>query len=333
MFKKIINLIKKDLINGLRNNMVIYMLLFPLVLALGMSFFIPSVTEVEVTIAVDSGVDQWVINRLEDYGKVELYDSPEAVKERVKRLDDISGIIKDEDEYVVLIEGNEPEETVDMARAVMNMVLSDEQPADFKYKSLNKETSMMQEVMGSILMLTAILVSGLVIGMNIIDEKETGVINALTVSPLKLRDFIISHTTVALISGIIISVLSLLILVGTSINYIQVILGTICTMGIGIAWGFLIGGIADNLMSGIAVIKGTMLFLIGIPIGSIFVPANFRWILYPFPNYWAFQVYRNILNGGKQWVSFSSSAWITLAFGLILLLALSPMLKKRLNLK
>lgn len=333
MLKRILTYLQKNITTSKRNNMVIYMILFPVILAIGMNFFMPAVTEVAVTVAVDKNVGSDFINKMENYANVELYDSADSVKERVKRVDDVSGIIKEGNEYVVLLEGNEPESAVEMSRAVMNQIISPAENVSYQHATLDKGTNMMKEMGGSLLLLNAILISGLVIGFSIIEEKETEAIRSLSVSPLNLTEFIISHTIFTVVLGLILAILPTLILAGTSVNYWMVVIATVCTIGIGLAWGFLIGGLSDNLLSAIAVIKGTMLFLIGIPIGSVFMPDSYRWIFYIFPNYWAFQVYRNIFNGNQQWISFNNASLISLAFSFIIIIVMIPMLNKRLNLR
>ena len=103
MLKRIGSFIRKDYTNSIRNNMVIYMILFLVLLSVGLKLFMPSATEMEVTIAVDNTIDSRVISQLEKYGNIELYQGRKEVEERVKRLDNISGITKEDSEYVVLL--------------------------------------------------------------------------------------------------------------------------------------------------------------------------------------------------------------------------------------
>lgn len=332
MIKRIYNFILKDMTNALRNNMIIYVILFPILLAVLMNLLIPSVEQMKLTIAVDSRAEEWVIERLKDYGKVELFDSQEQIRERVLELDDVSGIIRDGEEYVVLFEGNETGEAEEIATALMNSVLSDKTKAEFKHISLNKDNSAMKETSGSILVLTAIIVAGLIIGFNIIDEKESKVIKALAVSPLRLFEFIISHSLLSIVIALILGLISSYTLFGPMIDYWKLIIAIICTVGVGIAWGFTIGGIADNLISAIAILKSGMLVMIGIPIGSLFMPDNFHWVFYPFPNYWAFQCYQNVFSKGELMYGFTQSCLITVLFSLIIICGLTPMLKKRVKL-
>jgi len=307
--------------------------MFPILLALIMKAFLPSLQSMKLTIAVESGVEDWVVDELEKYAEVELFHSPEEVRERIERPDDIAGIIRGAEEYVVLLEGNEAGEAKEISSAIMNTVLSKGPQSQFEHISLGKTDSLLREIIASLLLLTASLIGGFAIGLNIVDEKETKAVKALAVSPLKTGEFLIAHLIMSLVIGIILAILSSLILVGTAISYWAVLIAIISTMGIAIILGYLIGGLADNMISAIAVIKVLMVFFLGIPIGSLFVPEKFQWFFYPFPHYWGFQAYRSIFNDGQQAIGFAQACIIALVTSSIIILFLTPLMRKRLKLR
>lgn len=332
MFKKIKYYFKQNLILSLRNNMIIYMTVFPILLALGLSFFMPNVTEIETTIAVDNTIEQNIIDKLEDYGSVTIYNNLTELKKRVNQWDDVAGITKAEDKYNIILEGNEPEETAEMSEAVLNQIINQNDQYSFDYTSLEKDNSSMVELAGSLVLLTIILISGLTIGLGIIDEKENAVINALSVSPISLKEFILSKSIISIFFAIALSFITVFIMVGNSVNYWLVLIAVLASVNIGIIWGFLIGGIADNLIGAIGVIKSTALFLIAVPMASVYTPIKFHWVYYIFPNYWAFKSYQNIFNQ-NQWINFNYASIITFIFSLGLLLILTPYFKRKLNIR
>lgn len=333
MFKRIGNFIAKDLTKAMRDNMVIYGAIFPIVLAIVLNFFIPSVQDMKLKVAVQSNAEQKVIDGLKRYAEVELYDTRELVQRRVERNDDMAGIVKEGKEYVILLEGNEGEQAGEIASTLMDMILSEQPMAKYKHVSLGKTNSAMREISGALLLLSAILIGGYISGFNIVDEKETKAIRALSVSPLKLVEFIIAHLLLCFVIGVILAVLSVLILSGTSVNYWLIVLSIAATTGVGVLLGFIIGGLADNLISAIGVVKFLMLIFIGIPIGSLFTPQNFQWVYYVFPNYWAFQSYMNIFNNNQQAIGFGISTWFAFLSGTGVVILLIPILKKRLTLR
>lgn len=333
MIKRIISFLTKNYTNALRDNMIIYGALFPILLAFVMTFFIPSVESMKLTVAVERNVGQNVIDGFSKYAEVEMFDTRELLQQRVERNDDIAGIVKEGDEYVVLLEGNESGEAAEIASSLMDMILSDEPIAQYEHVSLGKTNSRIKEISGALLLLTSVLIGGYIVGFSIVDEKETKSIRALSVSPLKMTDFLLSHTILTLITGIILAVIACLILAGGSISYIQIVLSIIATTGVGLIMGFIIGGLSNNLLSAIAIVKFEMLVFLGVPISSIFVPQGLQWIFYLFPNYWAFQSYLNIFNGGTQPLGFAISSWMAFISSMIVIILLTPMLKRRLKLR
>ncbi|MGF7057629.1 ABC transporter permease [Brassicibacter mesophilus] len=333
MIKKIINFIRKDFTSSMRDNMILYGLLFPILLAFIMKFFIPSMSDMKLTVAVEKNVEQQVITGLMNYANVEVFDTKELVKKRVEKNDDMAGIVRENDQYVILLEGNEAGEAAEIAKTLMDIILSDKPMAEYSHLSLGKTNSVLYEITGALLLLTSILIGGYVVGFNIVDEKETKVIRALAVSPLTTRNFLISHMLFCLIISVMLAIVSCLIFTGTSVSYIQIFVSIIATTGIGVIMGFIIGGIADNLISAIAVVKFLMLIFMGVPIASLFVPQNLQWIFYPFAHYWAFESYLNIFGGGNLQIGFTVATLIAVALSIIMMLFVAPMLKKRLKLR
>ena len=95
--KQIVSLLRQDLTNSLRDNLVLYMFVAPILLALGARVFLPALEDTRLTFAVESAVDANVIAELEELGDVELLESREVVIERVERNDDVPGIVLQED--------------------------------------------------------------------------------------------------------------------------------------------------------------------------------------------------------------------------------------------
>ena len=76
--------------NSLRDNLVLYIMVAPLALAVGAKFFLPSLDQVKMRIALDeNSVQTALISSLENYGEVELLSSPADVVSRVEKNDDV----------------------------------------------------------------------------------------------------------------------------------------------------------------------------------------------------------------------------------------------------
>lgn len=128
----------------------------------------------------------------------------------------------------------------------------------------------------------------------------------------------------------VIAVASNLILMGTGADYVRVVVGVLSVTGLGVVFGFLVGGLADNQISGIAVLKVLILVFTGIPLASLFVPEAYQWVFYPFPNYWGFQILRNVFTGEGA-LGFWGSCLVTLLFNAAVMVVLTPALRRRLK--
>jgi ABC-2 type transport system permease protein len=70
MFKRIINLMRQDWTNAVRDNILLYMMIAPLLLALGARFFLPSLNQNQYTFAVQSSLNSELVHRLDQIGKI-----------------------------------------------------------------------------------------------------------------------------------------------------------------------------------------------------------------------------------------------------------------------
>jgi len=330
MMKKLKNLILKDIASAKRDNIVIYMVIAPIIIAILMSIFIPSFEASSVILVTDSKDDRLTEN-LKDYGEVISYDNREEAIERIYQRDDAIGIFKDGDGFEVIVEGNEKEDVSGLTEAIIFDITKESKLAQYKYTLLGEGRSLLKEYTAILIILMAIMMSGMVAGFNIIFEKESGAIRALSITPIRLFHYLASRGIIILFLSLFISVISSIILLGFSLDYARLVIGIIFSSGLGIMLGFLIGGIADNQIKGIALVKIIALPFTIIPIASIFIPGRFKYFLYPFPNYWMFRIFTNVFIDKGDNLDFWLSNIITIAITAMLLLIMMFSFRKRLR--
>lgn len=323
---------RKELVASIRNNIVLYMLLFTLLISIAMGLFLPGMEGMKLTLAVDAGVSLEVREGLSRYGTVEVFDEPDLVRQRVGKPDDVPGIIVWEDAYRVILEGNEGEEAEGVAAAILHSVLQ-ESGGVYEYIPTGRTGSALRQAMAALLGLMAALMGGFVIGLNIVAEREGRSIRALAVSPIKTREMVIGHILLCMMIGIVVALISIGILAGAGINYGRVVLVAAAGSITGTLLGYLIGAFADNLLSAIIVIKVLMLFFLGIPMGSLAVPQNVHWVFYPFPHYWIFSANLRLMGYQVQHFAFPVMVLLAILISTICLAAVVLLYKKRLNLR
>lgn len=326
------SLFRQDLTNAMRDNLVIYMFMAPILLALGARFLLPSLQETKLTYAVEAGVGEGVIAELEALGDVALLQSREAVIERVERSDDVPGIVREGDGFVVYLEGNEPQGEA-IATMVMSSVLSDGEVATFVHEELRASRASLGEYGAVVLVMLAVMIGALVMGFLMVDDKESGAIEALGVSPLTLSGYLAARGLFAVVFSTVIALISSAILAGSAVNYALLLVGFLVACVVGLVIGYILGGFANSQLEAIGLIKIVMFAYLTIPILTVFVPQNWQWLFYLLPNYWMFKIFENLFVAQSGAVGFWAATGLTLATSAAYLLALTPLLRRRVQLR
>lgn len=333
MIKRIFNFVKKDISNALRDNIIIYMIIFPLLMAVGFRLIIPSLQEAKATFAVSPAVGKQFVEKLKNYGSVIICENYETLAERVERPDDVPGITKEGDRYIVLAEGNETGSIEEIAGAIIDSIVQENPMAEFQRISLGRTSSKVKETTASILMLSSIIIAGMLIGLNMVDEKENKTIRSLAVSPMTMTEYIGARAVTALVVAMVLSVLSSLILMGFNTDYGKIYMGVLVSVSFSIIMGLIMGGLANDQMTAIAIMKIAMLLAVWIPLSSLFVPKAYQWLFYIFPHYWVFQIFQNIYTGSSPAGGYFESCSATIVTSILFLMVLLPLMRKKLKMR
>lgn len=333
MLTRIGSFIEKDITNGLRDNMIIYMMVFPLVLAVAFRLFMPTLQGAKATFAVNRNTGPQFIEKLENYGNVIVLNDYEALVERVERTDDAIGITKVDGRYTVLAEGNEIGGLEEIAGAIIDTITQKEPIAEFKRLSLGRTSSQAKETAASMLILSSIIIGGLLIGLNMVEEKENKAIQGIAVSPMTMFEYIGARAIGALAVAMVLSIASSIILIGFNADYTRIIIGILLSVLFSIIVGLVMGGLSNDQMSAIAIMKVSMLFIVWIPLGSLFVPKAYQWVFYIFPHYWVFQIFQNVYTGSSLALGYWESCLATVLTSIVFMIILWPVLRKKLKLR
>jgi ABC-2 type transport system permease protein len=330
--KRISNLIRQDLTNALRDNMLLYMIFAPILLALGARLLLPSLNQASLVFAVHAQASPVTIQRLEALGSVELLAGEQAVRARVLRSDDAIGLVVRGDTKTILMEGNEGEEAQNLA-AVISHTLSSETYASYTRTEVPVARSLLTEYTAIIFIMIGVLLGALVMAFNTIEDKETRAIKALGVSPLSILELTAARGLFAILLGVGIVLATTFILVGNSISYLLLLAALGFSLGLPVLTGYLIGGLADSQLKAIALLKFYMMVYLTLPIVTIFIPRQWHFFFYALPNYWMWQTFENVFLGQVGPFNLWTAGLITLASSLALVLLLAPTLRRQMSLR
>lgn len=331
--KRIFNLIGQDITSALRDNILVYMIIAPLLLSFGARMLIPSVEDTGLSFAIEESIPMEIIEDLREYGGIEAFKSPEGVRSRVEKTDTVVGILQSNGKLTLLFEGNEPQELVDMYISVFNSITSDGSFVDVNHVSLGKRGSILKEMLTISMLMMALMIAGVISGFNIVADRESKAINAIAVSPLTTQSYIVARGILSNVIALIIAIGSSIILMAFDIDYSRLFLLLLLSAPLTILLGLIVGAFAQNQLTAIAIIKLLTPLYIGIPMISFFLPERLRYLFYWLPNYWQFQGLSNIYFSFPQSVSFVNASILTFVISSVFLLVFSRVVGKKLNLR
>jgi ABC-2 type transport system permease protein len=328
MVKRVVSLLRQDFMNTLRDNMLLYMLVGPILLAVAARAFMPSVDEMRGTFAVQRGFPTVLAAQLEQYGTVEWYATADAVAERVRRSDDVPGFVVVGNTLRMILEGNE-REGVQGLHALAERMLSSESLAEYTIINPPAGRSTSSEYVTIALVMLAAVLGAMVMAFVMIEDKESRAIRALGVSPLSIWEFTLARGLFAVGIGAITTAAVTAVLLGSRVNYGLLMAAYLMCVGVPVLSGFIIGGLADTQLKAIAILKFFMLVYLTLPMVSMFVPREWHVVFYPLPNYWMWTTYENLFVGQSGAVGFWAAGAITFAISLVLIVLALPRLRRQ----
>jgi ABC-2 type transport system permease protein len=333
MIKRIFTLMRQDWTNSLRDNIIVYMIFGPILLAVGARFFLGSLDQAQFTFAVQSELGPAVIEQLDQVGAVETFASAEQVHERVLRNDDVPGLVMGADgQAVIVFEGNEGDNPQAL-KGVIEQALLAKPVASYTVNQPEAARSVISELFVIVFIMIGTLLGALVMAFNLIEDKETRAVRALGVTPLSMLELTLSRGLFAIVLSLFITVVTTLILAGSGFNYGLALLAFLFSMGLPILTGYIIGGMADSQLKAIALLKFYMLIYLTIPIVSVFIPRSWHPLFYILPNYWMWQTFEKVFLGDLGGPNFWVSGIITLVYSMLLVVLALPVLRRQLKLR
>ena len=333
MFSKIFRILQRDVKSGMRDYMVLYIIVFPFILAFILKMMTTSVGSITVNVAVDESISQDMIVYLEDYAKVETFDSFEKMNDRVEKTDDIFGLSMKDGEYVVYQQGNETQGTVDLLDLIVTSYENQdlELPVQVRISDVGWILSPLKQYGGSLLAIFMSVLGGMVILINLIEEKTDKTLTAMNVSPVKRSEYVIGKGLIGFLLPIFHAIGMLIVLNFGNINYLMVLVTTISIAVISIVIGFSIGVTNDNILAGISSLKMIFVPVLGSIFGAIFLSAKWQPFLYWSPFYWAFKSMDAIILKEATWTMILMNSGIIIVLTALVFMALSKKINRGLN--
>lgn len=334
MFKKMLIIFSRDAKVSIRDFMSLFMIFIPIIIAIGVNFFAPSIEDTTVNLAFIEGENTEAVAYLEDFAKISEYKDFDALKARVAKRDNIIGITGNGEDAYILIQGNEPEEVVTFAKLLKTYFEYDRQIEDTTTKIIDfgvkiPPTKMLWANMG--ILLTSLL-AGMLISLNIVEEKMDNTISAINVAPISRKAWIFGKSIMGILVALIGCTAMVLIMgLGGRVNFAQLLIFVFVSSLISIMIGFLEGVKSDDVMTAVASTKMVMLPLAASVAGYEFLAAKWQWTMYWSPFYWVYKGNLGILAGDLSWLQLLLYSGIILAIAALVFAYTAPRIRKGLE--
>ncbi len=334
MIRKILLIFQRDLKTSVRNFITLYILVIPVIFSVIINVFSPGINDTTVEIVLLEGENPEQIEYFKQFAKVELLDTLEEIEDRVRKRDNIIGVLPEgSDEYFLLKQGNEPDYIVDYVRNL----------TAFDHYDIGTEDSMAEIVdygrdippLKKIMVNTAIIftsiLGGMIIALSIVEEKTDNTISAIHLSPVSRLGFIAGKSLMGVFVPVVSTLLILVITGFRNINFFHAFLMVATSCIISILIGFIEGINNDDVMNAAGNMKMLFLPLFGCIAGQELLADKWQVLFYWIPFYWTYKGNDLVLSNSGSWLDIIRYSGIVLGISVFVFLALAPRIRKGLE--
>lgn len=333
MLKKILIIFIRDIRINTREFMTLYMMIIPLVLAVGINFLSPSINDTSVNLALIENENPEQASYFDDFAHVELFSDEQKVEDRVMSRDTVVGILPKDNGYYIMTQGNEPESVLEYAKLLNVLYESDVQLEDARSEIIEfgRTVPPLKKMLVNMLLLMISMLAGMLIAMNILEEKMDQTVSAINVTPTSRRAFILGKSLTGMAVALFSSIACLLITGFYNVNLGQAALVVFSSTILSLLIGFMQGINSDDVMEAAGSVKLMFLPMAGSVAGYEFVTGNWQIFFYWSPFYWAYKANDMILSKSGTWPQLILFIGIILAICGAVFALLAPRIRKGLQ--
>ncbi|MFC1911567.1 ABC transporter permease [Chloroflexota bacterium] len=333
MIKKILVIFKRDLLSARRDAMATYLIIVPLILAVGITLFAPGLNDTTVKLAMLTSDDIEHIEYMEQFSKVELFSSMGEIERRVEKRDDIAAIVPGSNSYEIILQGNESEIVEEYALQLNTLyeLGATEEETTARLISFSRTVPPLKAKLVNMLIAMIIVLAGMLISISIVEEKTENTINAINVTPISQTGFVVGKSLLGGASALLGIIGAILITGFYDINWFMIVLVGLTSMVLSFIIGFLQGLSSADVMEAAGGVKLIILPLAGSIAGYEFLADKWQWTMYWSPFYWAYKANNLILSKTVDWGTVLLSTAMVIGLSLIVYLAALPKLRKGLS--
>ena len=280
-----------------RDGITLYLTISPAVLALVFIFVFGSVQNSSISLAVDKALPQEMTAKLEAVADLEYSDDLSQLKERVNGADSIAGVYMRDGTVRLLVEGNEAQGFAEARSSLVSAALGADR-IEYTSETIEGQSSLAYTISMACIFLLALFIGGATLGLSGVSERESGVIRAVSISPMPLGRYVISKIIPALLLGML-GLSACAVIIGHASTLPQFLLLALCSIFVGGMIIFLMIAFADNQIAAVGVLKIVMPLFLVVGVSAVFVPEKWLFLYYALPMYWQYAAIDAIISGGS----------------------------------
>ncbi len=332
-FKKIVTIFNRDLKNARRESIGLVIIIMPIMIAFGITLFTPGLNDTTVNLALLSSDSKEHIGYLEQFAKIEIFDSVPEIESRVNKRDDVAGVIPEGNRYLIVLQGNESEIIENYCKslnALYELGATQEESTAVIY-SFGHTVPPLKTMLVNMLISMTIMLSGMLIAISIVGEKADNTISAINVTPVSQNSYIIGKSLMGGFVSMVSIILALVINGYYDINWFMIILVSLSSLILSMVVGFVQGVSSDDIIEASANVKMIMLPVAGSIAGYELLADKWQWTMYWSPFYWAYKANLLVLSKTADWKTVLFCTLMVFLLSMIIYFAFMPRVRKGLS--
>ena len=331
--KKILAVVSRDIKSGTRDWLIVYLSIAPILIALVLKALIPSVGDSMLNVAMLEDTPQEIHAHVSKYAKVITVKTESDLEERILRMDEVFGLKENSGQVTIVAEGNESDYMVQLFTSVVDQYRLKDQDikAEVITSSMGWKMSPLKLQGAIIVIIFSTILGGMLIVLNLVEEKMSNTMSALHVTPVSKTEIVIGKGILGFLLSIFGSIVAVWILGFEGIHYGMLALTIFSIAWISMIIGFGIGVVNKEPISAIASMKVTFVPVLASIFGAIYLPTKWLFVLYWSPFYWAYLNLHDILMQEGQWTVVLRNNGMILVITCLVFIGLKSRIKRGLN--
>ncbi|MCF8008947.1 MAG: ABC transporter permease [Halanaerobiales bacterium] len=333
MLRRIISIFKRDLKVNLKDFISLYIFVIPVLFAIAINLFTPGINDTTINLALLEGENPEQVRYFKDFAKVELFGDIDNIKSRVKARDDIVAILPNQENYYIMSQGNEPKGVIEFAKILNSFYQLDIQIEDtnVEIKDFKRTIPPLKKQLVNTAILFISILGGMLIAINIVEEKVDNTISAINLTPTTRKTFILGKSIIGLLLAIFGSLVLIFITGFTDTNLIQLLMIVFVSTLLSLLVGFIQGLNNDDIMNAAGSIKLLFLPLIAGALAIELLADKWQKFFYWNPFYWAYKGNDAVLSKTGSWKEILFYSSMVLILSTVVYLFLAPKIRKGLE--